>query len=59
MLCRELVDRAEAVNAVREALGRAASGSGGTVFVVGDAGMGKSRLVAEARRLADDRGLSC
>lgn len=49
LLCRDLVDRAEAVAAVSEAVRNAASGAGGLVFVVGDAGIGKSRLIAEAR----------
>ena len=37
----------------------AAGGSGGTVFVRGDAGIGKSRLVAELRSRAFDSGFSC
>ncbi len=37
----------------------AAGGSGGTVFVRGDAGIGKSRLVGELRRRALAAGFAC
>ncbi len=35
------------------------SGTGGTVFVRGDAGIGKSRLVGELRRIALAEGFAC
>jgi DNA-binding CsgD family transcriptional regulator len=41
---------------VRNAVEAAAQGSGGVVFVVGEAGIGKTRLAAEAMRLAADAG---
>src|SRR5204863_8697419 len=37
----------------------AAGGAGGTVFVRGDAGIGKSRLVGELRRRAVAAGFAC
>ena len=50
-----LIGRTEAVVAVRSAVTRTAEGSGGILLVVGEAGVGKSRLLTEAVRLA--RGL--
>ena len=47
-----LIGRAEAMAAVRAAVTRAAQGSGGVLLVVGEAGVGKSRLLTEAARLA-------
>ncbi len=47
-----LIGRAEAATAVRAAVARAGQGSGGLLLVVGEAGVGKSRLLAEAVRLA-------
>ncbi|WP_318014261.1 ATP-binding protein [Geodermatophilus sp. YIM 151500] len=47
-----LIGRAEAVTAVRTAVTRAAEGSGGVLLVLGEAGVGKSRLLAEAVGLA-------
>jgi class 3 adenylate cyclase/tetratricopeptide (TPR) repeat protein len=46
----ELVGRDVELAAVREAVATVANGSGRVVFVTGEAGVGKSRLVAEARR---------
>jgi DNA-binding CsgD family transcriptional regulator len=47
-----LIGRAEAVAAVRAAVTRAGQGTGGVLLVVGEAGVGKSRLLTEAARLA-------
>ncbi|MEX5718928.1 ATP-binding protein [Geodermatophilus maliterrae] len=52
-----LVGRAAAVAAVRSAVTRAAEGGGGILLVVGEAGVGKSRLLTEAVRLARGHGL--
>ncbi|MGD1992390.1 MAG: AAA family ATPase [Anaerolineae bacterium] len=46
-----LVGRTEEMNRLRDSLCRLHAGQGGVVSVVGDAGLGKSRLVAEARSL--------
>ena len=45
-----LVGRADELRVFETALDRLSQGEGGALFVVGDAGLGKSRLVAEARR---------
>jgi AAA ATPase domain len=49
-----LIGRTEAMAAVRSAVTRVAGGRGGVLLVVGEAGVGKSRLLAEAGRLARD-----
>lgn len=47
----------DAVSArLSERLGRAARGAGGLVWVSGEAGIGKTRILDEARRLADGLG---
>jgi class 3 adenylate cyclase/tetratricopeptide (TPR) repeat protein len=51
----ELVGRDVELAAVREAVANVANGSGRVVFVTGEAGVGKSRLVAEARRAEAQR----
>jgi class 3 adenylate cyclase/tetratricopeptide (TPR) repeat protein len=47
-----LVGREEEVARLAESLERARSGAGHTITLVGDAGVGKSRLVGEIKRLA-------
>lgn len=53
-----MVDRDEEVAAVREAISGATSGAGRLIFVLGEAGMGKSRLTGEARTIAAAAGLA-
>ncbi len=50
------VGRQAEMDALRAASDRAASGTGSLVFVGGEAGIGKSRLVAEFALLAETRG---
>ena len=52
-----LIGRAEAMAAVRSAVTRVREGSGGVLLVVGEAGVGKSRLLTEAVRLARGDGV--
>ncbi|MFN2283635.1 MAG: AAA family ATPase, partial [Anaerolineae bacterium] len=51
----ELVGRASELSALRKAMERLHSGIGGIVTLVGEAGIGKSRLIAEVRELTDLR----
>jgi class 3 adenylate cyclase/tetratricopeptide (TPR) repeat protein len=51
----EMVGRDGELAAVREAVANVAKGSGRVVFVTGEAGVGKSRLIAEARRAEAQR----
>src|SRR5215472_14859231 len=57
MLCQVLIDRGAELGALSGALVAATEGRGGMVFVTGDAGVGKSRLVREAVSLAAERGM--
>ncbi|MBI3782343.1 MAG: sigma 54-interacting transcriptional regulator [Deltaproteobacteria bacterium] len=50
----QFVGRARELGLLRDAFARAAEGHGQVAFVVGDAGMGKSRLLAELRRCLAD-----
>jgi DNA-binding CsgD family transcriptional regulator/tetratricopeptide (TPR) repeat protein len=50
------VGRSEELGRVLAALDRAAAGSGGALLLAGEAGIGKSRLAAEALALARQRG---
>ncbi|WP_436533321.1 AAA family ATPase [Actinoplanes sp. HUAS TT8] len=52
-----LVGRDDELDTVATAIGAAARGSGGALFLIGDAGMGKTRLAAEAARVAAGSGL--
>jgi DNA-binding CsgD family transcriptional regulator len=50
-----LVGRAHEVDALADALEEAIAGRGSVVFVAGEAGIGKSRLVGEVMSLAEER----
>src|SRR5258708_38954328 len=52
---RVLFGRSTELASLRAALDRASDGQGGVVQLIGDPGMGKSRLLEELRSLADDR----
>jgi predicted ATPase/KaiC/GvpD/RAD55 family RecA-like ATPase len=52
-----LVDRTEEMNALKEAVYRAVHGEGGLVFIHGEAGIGKTRLVRELGAYARSRGV--
>jgi DNA-binding CsgD family transcriptional regulator len=56
MLCPVLIERAAEMQALVSALDAAGQGRGIAVFLTGDAGVGKSRLVREATTVAADRG---
>jgi DNA-binding CsgD family transcriptional regulator len=56
MLCPVLIGRSAELTALTDALAAAAEGHGSAVFVTGDAGVGKSRLVKDAAELACERG---
>lgn len=58
LLCPVLVGRDQELGALRRAVEAAAAGEGGVTFVLGEAGVGKSRLVGEASRIAEDAGLT-
>jgi DNA-binding CsgD family transcriptional regulator len=57
LLCPVLVGRDGELGVLRSALDRVAAGHGTTLVVLGEAGVGKSRLVREAAADAGDRGL--
>ena len=52
-----LVGRAAELATVRRLVDAAAAGRGGALLVVGEAGIGKTRLLAEAAARAEERGL--
>ena len=56
LLCPELVGRAAEAAALEDRLTAAARGAGGVVVLVGEAGTGKSRLVAETTTTARATG---
>src|SRR6202046_4817699 len=57
VLCPVLVGRDEEARHLQAALAAARAGHGGTVFVAGEAGIGKSRLVREIARASREQGL--
>jgi tetratricopeptide (TPR) repeat protein len=52
-----LVDRTEEMNVLKEALYGAVHGEGGLVFIHGEAGIGKTRLIRELGAYAQSRGV--
>ena len=56
MLCPVLVGRDEETRHLQAALAAAGAGHGRTVFLTGEAGIGKSRLVRETARAAGASG---
>ena len=54
-----LFGRSDHLDRVTDVLDRALAGRGQVVGLVGEAGMGKSRLVSEVLRRADERGVVC
>ena len=57
MLCPTVIGRTAELNALASGLDQAANGTGGVTFLVGDAGVGKSRLAKEAISMAASRGV--
>ena len=57
VLCPVRVGRSDELSAVTALVNRAAEGRGGGAFVLGEPGVGKSRLVREVSTFATDRGL--
>jgi predicted ATPase len=53
----QLIDRVEEMGLLREAVDRAVRGDGGTVFLYGEAGIGKTRLTRELGAYARLRGM--
>src|SRR5579884_598988 len=53
-----VVGRAPLLAALDELLGQAIDGAGRIVLLAGEAGVGKSRLVGEAKRRARERGMA-
>ncbi len=56
LLCPVLIERGDELKTLTTAVDEAAHGQGQTIFVTGDAGVGKSRLVREIAELAGARG---
>ncbi|HXS71887.1 MAG TPA: AAA family ATPase, partial [Patescibacteria group bacterium] len=52
-----VVGRAAELATIADGLDAARDGTAATILLAGEAGVGKSRLVAEAMRLADERGM--
>src|SRR6202034_3244539 len=52
---RSLLERDEALRAITSAIDLARGGVGGALFLMGEAGVGKSSLIEAARARADDQ----
>ncbi|HEY5880006.1 MAG TPA: AAA family ATPase [Nakamurella sp.] len=52
LLCPTLIGRDDEMSTIADALDRAIAGAGGVVVVIGEAGLGKSRIAREASALA-------
>src|SRR5438270_10809410 len=57
VLCPQLIGRQEELQTIRGALEAGHAGRGASIFLIGEAGMGKSRLAREAERLAVAQGV--
>jgi DNA-binding CsgD family transcriptional regulator len=54
--CPILIGRSASLDRLARSIEQSAAGNGHSVLIAGEAGIGKSRLVAEAKRLAAQRG---
>ncbi|UCG70644.1 MAG: ATP-binding protein, partial [Thermoplasmata archaeon] len=52
----KMVGREKELNKLQTFLDKAASGEGNTIFISGEAGIGKTRLVEELKQVAQERG---
>jgi predicted ATPase/DNA-binding CsgD family transcriptional regulator len=57
-LCPVVVGRNDELAALSEAIERAFEGHGGVILLIGEAGIGKSRLARETQAIARSRGLA-
>lgn len=58
VLCPVLVGREAQVEAIRRAIATVSGGTGRNVLVAGEAGIGKTRLIASATRAASEQGFT-
>ncbi len=56
VVCPVLIGRASQLNALQSCIDRAVDGTGRLLLLAGEAGIGKSRLVAEATAIAAAQG---
>src|SRR5438045_3653394 len=56
VLCSGLIGRADYLKVIERAFDQAGSSPGQVILLAGEAGLGKTRLVSEARREAFERG---
>ena len=54
----ELIGREEELNRLKRSLDNAIAGKGSTIFISGEAGIGKTRLVSELKKDAEARGIN-